>query len=141
MDTISRQRRSWNMSKIKGKNTKPEQVVRSFLHSKGLRYRIHYKLSGRPDIVFPSKRIAVFVHGCFWHQHGCKNTTIPKTNTRFWKEKLSTNVNRDKNNIKKLSDQGWNALVIWECEIEDKRSKTLESLYKTIKSSNEDISN
>src|SRR5437868_14589153 len=97
MEKLSPERRSWNMSRIREKNTSPELMVRKFLTSKGLRYRLHSsKVFGKPDIIFPSKHIAVFIHGCFWHQHGCKNSTVPKSNTDFWVQKLRSNVVRDK---------------------------------------------
>ncbi len=105
------------MSHIRGKNTKPELALRKLLFSKGLRYRLHPKdLPGKPDIVFRSSRIAIFVNGCFWHQHkGCKDAFIPSTRKDYWLPKLSRNIERDKEAISKLKKMGWKVYVIWEC--------------------------
>ena len=113
------------MRSIISKSTKPELVLRKFLFSQGYRYRKNYKkLPGRPDIVFISKKIAIFVHGCFWHQHkNCEITNKPRSNTTFWKEKFSKNLERDKRNQIDLQDMGWNPKVIWECEILDTNRK------------------
>ncbi|TBN17033.1 DNA mismatch endonuclease Vsr [Agrobacterium cavarae] len=113
--------RAWNMSRIRGKDTKPELVVRRLLFADGFRYRLHAAdLPGRPDIVFRSRRKVIFVHGCFWHQHsGCRNANIPKTRTDFWITKLMSNVFRDQSVLHQLSEKGWSALVIWECETKD----------------------
>lgn len=94
-------------------------MVRKTLWSKGLRYRINYPITGKPDIVFTKKKIAIFVHGCFWHQHGCKNSVIPKTNTTFWREKLNGNKVRDKEVVNILRKEGWNIMTVWECEIKN----------------------
>ncbi len=112
------EKRSRNMSAIKSKNTKPELVVRRSLHAMGYRFRLHKSnLPGKPDIVLPKYKIALFVHGCFWHRHeGCKHSTIPKTRTEFWIEKFRSNVERDKLNQAKLISMGWTPLIIWECE-------------------------
>lgn len=118
MDKISREKRRWNMSRIKSRNTKPELKIRKFLYNNGFRYRICYPISGKPDIAFVNKRLAIFIHGCFWHQHGCSNTVIPKTNTTFWKNKLQANISRDIINRRKIIDEGWQVKIIWECEIE-----------------------
>lgn len=114
--------RSENMSRIRGKNTRPEMVVRRALWAAGLRYRLHEKkLPGHPDLVFPSRRTVVFVHGCFWHCHeGCKHFRIPKTRTDWWVAKLERNVARDKEACTKLRAAGWRVIVIWECEVEKK---------------------
>lgn len=111
--------RSEIMARIPSKNTSPEIFVRSYLHKIGLRFRIHRKdLPGTPDIVFPSRRIAVFVNGCFWHLHeGCKYAHIPSTHRDFWNEKLRKNVERDKANHAALESAGWRVIVVWECEI------------------------
>lgn len=106
------------MSAIKGKNTTLELLVRKNLFKSGYRFRIHYKLPGKPDIVFVKKRKAIFIHGCFWHLHGCKLSTIPKSNTEFWEKKLKTNQQRDEVNIKSLHEQNWTTLILWECELE-----------------------
>ena len=123
--------RSYNMSRIKSKDTKPELLIRSYLHSKGLRYKLHdKKLPGKPDLVFPRYRTVLFVHGCFWHMHeNCKFASIPKTKTEWWIAKLSKNVERDEKNVKELTERGWNVLIHWECE---KSSEDLEKTYKRI---------
>lgn len=120
------------MAKIKYKDTKPELVVRHFLHSKGLRYRKHYDVTGKPDVVFVKDRIAIFVHGCFWHQHGCKYTTQPKTNTAFWESKLESNVKRDKQIISELKKKGWKIVIVWECSLKERKNEALNSIYKKI---------
>ncbi len=121
MDRMTPEQRSRCMSRIKGKNTKPERVVRSFLHRSGFRFRLHRKdLPGCPDIVLPKYRTVIFVHGCFWHRHpGCPRTTTPKTNVEFWGKKFAENVARDERNRQALVELGWNVVVIWECEIKD----------------------
>lgn len=119
MDTLTSEKRSWNMSRIRGTNTKPELAVRSMLHRMGYRFRIANKtLSGRPDIVLPKYRAVIFVHGCFWHRHlGCKYAYTPKSRLDFWERKFKGNVMRDKNNLSLLKNAGWLPLVVWECEI------------------------
>lgn len=106
------------MAGIRSRNTAPELAVRRFLHAAGLRFRLHdQKLPGRPDIVLPSRRVAILVHGCFWHRHpGCLFATMPATNSAFWVAKFDANVTRDLSKAKALSDIGWQVLVIWECE-------------------------
>ena len=132
MDRISKGHRSWNMSRIKSGNTKPEIVVRSLLHNMGYRFRLHRKdLPGKPDIVLPRYKSVIFVHGCFWHRHkGCKNATSPKTKKIFWREKFRTNVERDRRVQKELKSMGWSIQIIWECELFDPEDvkKTLKSL-------------
>jgi len=120
-DHISKEKRSWNMSRIRSKNTRPELAVRKYLYSNGFRYRLHNrKLPGKPDITNQSKKTAVFVNGCFWHQHeGCKRATIPKSNKSYWLPKLENNVARFKNNTDKLLDMGWKVFIVWECETKD----------------------
>lgn len=107
------------MSRIRGKNTRPEKLLRSALHRAGYRFRIHRKdLPGRPDIVLPARRLAIFVHGCFWHRHrGCRSTTTPSTNKEFWDRKFAENVTRDRKHLAALRKLGWSVSVIWECEI------------------------
>lgn len=122
------------MSRIKSKNTSPEIIVRKFLYKKGFRFRVNYKLQGKPDVIFPGRRIAVFVNGCFWHKHGCDNSVIPKTNRKFWKNKLNSNVARDKKVQKLLKKEDWSVYRIWECELEEKPCKTLKKLEIFIKS-------
>lgn len=115
--------RSYNMSQISGKDTKPEMIVRKFLHANGFRYRLHVKdLPGKPDLVLPKYNSVIFVHGCFWHAHdGCKYFKIPQTRTEWWKEKLYGNKERDEKHISQLEELGWNAIVIWECELKPKK--------------------
>jgi DNA mismatch endonuclease (patch repair protein) len=119
MDTLTSEKRSWNMSRIRGANTKPELAVRSMLHRMGYRFRIANKtLPGRPDIVLPKYRAVIFVHGCFWHRHqGCKYAYTPKSRLDFWGRKFEGNVMRDKNNLSLLKKTGWLPIVVWECEI------------------------
>ncbi|PWN05450.1 very short patch repair endonuclease [Rhodohalobacter mucosus] len=113
--------RSYNMSQISGKDTKPEMIVRKFLHSNGFRYSLHRKdLPGKPDLVLPKYNSVIFVHGCFWHAHeGCKYFKIPETRTEWWKEKLHKNKERDKKHIQELEEMGWNVIVVWECETKE----------------------
>lgn len=113
--------RSWNMSRIRSKDTKPEILVRKAIHAKGYRFRLHEKkLPGKPDLVLAKHRLVIFVNGCFWHRHeGCKLSTNPKSNTDFWERKFSDNVRRDEQNKKKLQALGWGVQVIWECETRD----------------------
>ena len=124
-DNVTPEKRTKIMRSIISKSTKPELVLRRFLFSKGYRYRKNYnKLPGRPDIVFISRKIAIFVHGCFWHQHkDCEITNKPRSNTTFWKEKFSKNLERDKRNQRDLQKMGWDPKVIWECEILDTNRK------------------
>lgn len=121
-DHLTKKKRSWNMSRIRAKNTKPEIIVRSFLHRNGFRFRLHRKdLPGKPDIVLKKYNTVIFVHGCFWHQHeGCKRATIPETNKEYWIPKLEKNKKRFKEVKKKLEELGWNVAVIWECETKNK---------------------
>ncbi len=107
------------MSAVKGKNTKPEMVVRKYLHAYGLRYKLHDKnLPGKPDLVFPKRKTVIFVHGCFWHGHaGCKDFRIPKSRPEWWSSKIGGNITRDERNVDKLKNSGWNVEIIWECEL------------------------
>ena len=121
IDIVDSQRRSELMANIRGWDTAPECAVRRIAHRMGLRFRLRRKtLPGRPDLVFPKHRLAVFVHGCFWHQHdGCQYAHIPKSRTEYWKAKFARNVERDKENEEALRSLGWNVLVVWECEVGD----------------------
>ena len=123
-DHLSKNRRSWLMSRVKSENTSPELAVRQLLHSKGFRFRLHKRdLPGRPDIVLPKYKAILFVHGCFWHRHKrCVKASVPKTRTSFWKDKFAANVRRDRLNIRLLEQSGWRVLVIWQCEIRSGRS-------------------
>lgn len=118
-DIVSPEKRSRMMSGIRGKNTEPELLVRKILFAQGLRFRLHRKdLPGNPDIVLPRKRIIIFVHGCFWHQHpGCKLAKLPKSNVDFWQKKLNENLARDRKVIEKLNSLGWRVLTVWECAL------------------------
>lgn len=118
-DSLSGERRSWNMSRIRGRNTGPELRLRSLLHRAGFRFRLHAKqLPGRPDVVLPKYRTAIFVHGCFWHRHpGCRNTTTPSTRRAFWQEKFDGTVSRDARDRAALENAGWTVLTVWECEL------------------------
>lgn len=108
------------MSSIRGSNTKPELVVRRLLHSLGYRYRIHLRgPGGRPDIAFPRRKKAIFVHGCFWHGHECRAGRVPATRSDYWHEKLQANKDRDARYLRALSDAGWDSLVVWECEVKN----------------------
>ena len=119
MDTITAEKRSKNMRKIRSKDTKPEMYVRRLIYSMGYRYRLHYKkLPGKPDLVFIGRKKVIFVHGCFWHRHSCsKGSRVPKSNTEYWISKIGKNKECDLKNQKLLNDLGWDFLIIWECEI------------------------
>ena len=121
MDKLSAERRSWNMSRIRASNTRPELAVRSFLHRAGFRFRLHRTdLPGKPDIVLPRHHVAVFVHGCFWHRHsGCKFSYTPKTRLDFWRQKFDGNLRRDKKSQEMLTLLGWKVFVVWECETQN----------------------
>ena len=111
------------MSRIRGIDTQPELLVRRALHAMGYRFRKHVReLPGCPDLVFTRRRAVIFVHGCFWHRHGCRKTYVPKTREAFWREKFIHNVDRDLRNQKLLAEAGWRILVVWECEIESNDS-------------------
>lgn len=118
MDTLSKAKRSWVMSRIGSKDTAPERCVRSLLHSAGFRFRLHRTdLPGRPDLVLPGRRVAILVNGCFWHRHrGCPHASTPKTRRAFWQHKFRDNVARDRRVTRMLRDLGWTVLVVWECE-------------------------
>lgn len=118
-DVHSKKVRSYNMSRIRGKDTKPEMVVRKFLHAQGFRYRLHdKKLPGKPDIVLPRYKTVIFVHGCFWHGHAnCKYFRIPSTRTEWWTNKINTNKANDAKAVKLLKKEGWKVIVIWECTL------------------------
>lgn len=143
MDTVTKEKRSRNMSRIRCKNTSPEKIVRSFLFSKGFRYRLHVKeLPGKPDIVLRKYRTVVFVNGCFWHQHfGCKRANIPKTNQDYWLPKLEKNKTRFCAQLRELKSQGWFVIVVWECNLKkDSRDETLNRLAEKIAANFQKIS-
>ena len=119
MDTFSPEKRSEVMARVRSKDTKPEMAVRRYLHNHGLRYRLHRRdLPGCPDLAFTSRRVAVFIHGCFWHRHpGCRKTTMPASRIEFWRDKFDATVKRDAKAREELHRAGWTVLVIWECEV------------------------
>lgn len=122
-DTLSRDRRSWVMSRVRSKDTGPEMLVRRIVHGMGYRYRLHVRvLPGVPDLVFSSRRAAIFVHGCYWHQHpGCRLARVPKSRVEFWRTKLERNRERDSENLAALRRLGWRVLVVWECQLTGRR--------------------
>ena len=132
MDRISKERRSWNMSRIKSRDTSLEMRVRRAVFARGYRYRVRSTLPGKPDMVFPGRRIAVFINGCFWHMHGCSLSKIPRTNSEFWKNKLSRNRERDEEVRKKLEGAGWKVIVLWECQINSGTDQGIEPLLKAL---------
>lgn len=136
MDVHDKETRSYNMSRIKGKDTKPEEIVRKYLFKKGFRYRKNDKrLPGNPDIVLPKYKTVILVNGCFWHKHeGCKYFVWPKSNPEFWKEKIERTVERDRQKTSELADEGWRVIVVWECELKSTvREYTLQCLCSNIK--------
>ena len=117
-DVLTPEQRQFNMSRIRGKDTKPEMLIRRGLHARGLRYRLHDRsLPGRPDLTFPKYHTAVFIHGCFWHAHGCALSKLPDTRQDFWQTKLATNATRDRKAVEALQAAGWRVLIIWECAL------------------------
>ncbi|MDI6688652.1 MAG: DNA mismatch endonuclease Vsr [Desulfobacterales bacterium] len=120
-DRITKEHRSWNMSRIRSKDTKTEKAVRSMLHNMGYRFRLHVKeLAGKPDIVLPKYKTIIFIHGCYWHRHpGCKYAYTPKSRVTFWEKKFKENVRRDEKNQLDLKKLNWKVMVIWECELSD----------------------
>ena len=132
VDNLSPEQRSRLMSRVRGKDTQPEMVVRRLAHRLGYRFRLHLRdLPGSPDLVFPGRRKVVFVHGCYWHRHGCKKTTTPKSNTQFWQKKFDDNVKRDQKNLDDLANRGWDAMVVWQCQtrqIDDLAERLLDFL-------------
>lgn len=135
-DIKTKESRSYNMSRIAGKDTKPEELVRKYLFSKGFRYRKNVrKLPGTPDLVLPKYRTVIFVNGCFWHGHeGCKYFVWPKSNAEFWRQKIETNISRDRRKEAQLRDMGWNVMIVWECELHpSKKQATLERLKSQLR--------
>ena len=132
------EQRSRCMAAIRGKDTKPEMIVRKYLFSRGLRFRVQVKkLPGNPDIVLPKYKTVIFVNGCFWHGHeGCKYFRLPKSNVEFWKEKIERNIERDRESMQALLDLGWKVIRVWECELRNKanREVTLNKIYNSITS-------
>lgn len=136
MDRITPAHRSWNMSRIRGKDTKIEVLVRSWLFAQGFRFRKNDKrFPGHPDVVLPKYRTVIFINGCFWHRHeGCKYATTPKSNTEFWLAKFERNVENERKHRERLEADGWQVITIWECELKkDRFEETMESVCRSIK--------
>jgi DNA mismatch endonuclease (patch repair protein) len=135
-DILTPERRSWNMSRIRGKDTAPELKLRSLLHRAGFRFRVHdKKLPGRPDIKLSKYRTVILVHGCYWHRHpSCSKATTPKTRAEFWKSKFDGTVARDRETTRKLEAAGWKVQVVWECELERTPEKTLDRIARQLRS-------
>lgn len=134
-DVHDKATRSYNMSRIKGTDTKPEMLLRKYLHAHGIRYRLHNKnLPGKPDLTLAKYHTVIFVNGCFWHGHkGCKYFVLPKTRTEWWRDKIEETIKRDIKAMKDLKESGWNSTVIWECELKpEKINTTLENILFTI---------
>ena len=133
-DNLTPEKRSWNMSRIKGKDTSIEIRVRKWLFQKGYRYRKNVtNLPGKPDILLNSYKTVIFIHGCFWHRHpGCKDATTPKTRTEFWTSKFSSNVQNDRKNIEKLEEMGYQVIIIWECEIKKRFQETMDNVVTVL---------
>jgi DNA mismatch endonuclease, patch repair protein len=134
-DVHTSEQRSYNMSRIKGKDTKPELLVRRFLHAQGYRYKLHDKtLPGKPDLVLPKYKTVIFIHGCFWHGHkNCKYFKVPQTRTDWWLHKISSNKANDEQAVKKLKKLGWKVIVVWDCQLKSaKAERTLGTLLKKL---------
>lgn len=134
-DVHNKATRSYNMSRIRSKDTKPEMIVRKFLHAKGFRYRLHVKdLPGKPDIVLPKYKTVIFVHGCFWHGHeGCRYAKVPENNREYWSPKLQYNIEKDNKSIAALKDLGWKTIILWTCTLNSKLvEKTMSQIVNKI---------
>ena len=129
-DKLSREKRSWNMSRIRGKDTEIEIKVRKYLFSQGFRFRKNVAdMPGKPDIVLPKYKTVIFIHGCYWHRHtGCKNCTTPNTNREFWLKKFEKNIQNDSKHQQELEAAGWKVLILWECEIENDFERLMDNL-------------
>lgn len=134
MDSLTPEKRSWNMSRIKGKDTSIEVKVRKYLFSKGFRFRKNDKrYPGKPDIVLPKYKTVIFINGCFWHMHpGCKQGRLPKSNVEYWRKKLEKNVLNDKLHIQQIERMGWSSIVLWECELKKDFDGVMEKLLKQL---------
>ena len=133
MDKLDKEKRSWNMSRIHSKDTVLELKVRRFLFAKGLHYRLHSDLPGKPDIVFRGKKKVIFINGCFWHGHKkCKVFRIPKSNISFWKKKINANIIRDERNYRYLRKSAWKMRIVWECRLDKNCDNQLENLFHWI---------
>lgn len=134
-DVHSKEQRSYNMSRIRSKDTKPEIEVRKYLFSKGFRYRLHVKnLPGKPDIILPKYKTAIFINGCFWHGHeACKYYVVPKTRTEWWLNKINNNIRKDLNALQLFREKGWQVITVWECQIKKNiKEATLKNLSEMI---------
>ena len=138
MDTISSEHRSWNMSRIRGKDTKIEVAVRQYLFAAGLRYRKNDKrYPGKPDIVLPKYKVAIFINGCFWHSHqNCKFARVPKSNIEYWQKKLTRNVENDELHNQQLLSMGWYPITLWECDLKRDFQKTMAQTLDIIRNKN-----
>lgn len=134
MDSLTKEHRSWNMSRIRGKNTRPEITMRSLLHKNGFRFRLQEtKLPGKPDIVLPKFKTAIFVHGCFWHRHeNCKYCYTPKSRSDFWNNKFNRTIQRDAEQVSALKQMGWHTVIVWECELKESPEKMLKKVKNTL---------
>ena len=134
MDTVDKETRSRIMASVGQKNTGAETALRCALHAVGLRYRLHdRKLPGSPDLVFSRYRAVIFVHGCYWHSHGCYKSTVPKSRREFWQDKFEANRERDARNVRLLRDQGWRVLTVWECVLKGKTAEPAEDVAGAVK--------
>lgn len=133
-DKLTREKRSWNMSRIRGKDTEIEIKVRKYLFSRGFRFRKNVtNMPGKPDIVLPKYKTVIFIHGCYWHRHaGCKNCTTPNTNREFWLEKFEKNIQNDSKHQQELEAAGWKVLILWECEIENDFNRSMDNLVSEL---------
>lgn len=133
-DVHDKDTRSYNMSKIRGKDTKPELLVRQFLHGRGYRFRLHdQKLPGKPDIILPKYKTIILVNGCFWHGHkNCKFFKIPKTRTEWWKQKITGTVERDRKNNEELENLGWKVIIVWECQLKNHKDTAFAEIIKKL---------
>lgn len=134
MDTVDRETRSRIMASVRQKNTGAETLLRSALHTAGLRYRLHDRtLPGSPDLVFSMYRAVIFVHGCYWHSHGCYKSTVPRSHHEFWQDKFEANRERDERNVKLLCEQGWRVLTVWECILKGKIAEPVKDVAESVK--------
>ena len=141
-DVHTPEKRSYNMSRIRSRDTKPEMLVRRYLHRQGLRFRLHVKeLPGKPDIVLPRYKTVIFIHGCFWHGHeGCRYFVVPATRTEWWLAKINRNQELDRQNMAKLQSKGWSVLEVFECELKPaRREETLSSTLKNVLKNRENV--
>ncbi|MCY4141876.1 MAG: very short patch repair endonuclease [Rhodobacteraceae bacterium] len=128
-DVLTKRQRRLNMSRVRGRDTQPELILRGGLHRRGIRYRLHRKdLPGRPDLVFPASKGVIFVHGCFWHRHNCPKFNWPKTRQEFWRAKIESNQKRDKSVREKLNNAGWRVQVVWECALLGASRRSIEDV-------------